>query len=251
MGTLMVLGFLVQTIVALVQRPSVSLGFWEWVAAAETAAWRLKWVAIPVTIVVFWAGWRIYRSIRIRPARFCGLGYARVGLMASAGVPLLIALFIGITVPRRLQHRREGIKAGFHAQLYAIDRVLLDYRARFGTLPTELKDLKRLPDPDGAIAAALANIDPTGYKTSADVAALPKAKPRTLRGAVLRNVSTNIATEDILSGGLSFTNYELRVPGADRILGTEDDLLVRDGIITEAPQQTKSNTGAAAGKSIP
>ena len=58
-GTLMVLVFLTQTIIALVQRStrgatsSLALAsmfpfdWWSWLAAAETAAWRLKWVMIP------------------------------------------------------------------------------------------------------------------------------------------------------------------------------------------------------------
>ena len=53
-----------------------------------------------------------------------------------------------------------------------------------------MKDLSRLPDADGSIAVALEDLDPTGYKTSADVAALPKPKSRVLRDAVIRNASS-------------------------------------------------------------
>ena len=51
-GSLMVIAFLTQTIIALVQKAPASISFWSVVGAAETAAWRLKWVAIPVTILV-------------------------------------------------------------------------------------------------------------------------------------------------------------------------------------------------------
>jgi hypothetical protein len=78
---------------------------------------------------------------------------------------------------------------------------------------------------------------------------LPKQKPRTLRGAVIRNASLNTAADDSLSDslgeGLSFTNYELRLPGPDKITGTEDDLVVRDGVITKAsetPRRVGSTT---------
>ena len=44
-GSLLVLIFLSQTIIAMIQRSTDSLGkiyqFWTWIAAGETAAWRL------------------------------------------------------------------------------------------------------------------------------------------------------------------------------------------------------------------
>jgi hypothetical protein len=46
-----------------------------WVAAGETAAWRLKWISIPVMFVTLFVGVKIYRSIRFQPDRFCGIKY--------------------------------------------------------------------------------------------------------------------------------------------------------------------------------
>jgi hypothetical protein len=227
------------------QKAPVSLGLWSFVAAGETAAWRLKWIAIPITLLVLWAGRRIYSSMLTAPGKFCGLGYARTGLWAAAMVPVLIALLIGVTVPERLRQRQRGIEAGFHAQGYAIDRALLEYRLQFGTLPTDLKDLSRLADKDGSIASALASVDITGYKVTADVAALPTKKPQQLRGAVIMNASINNATDDSPQEGLSFTNYELPMAGEDKIMGTEDDFLVRDGVITKGlPVLRRSSSSA-------
>ncbi|CAN5776014.1 hypothetical protein BH20ACI3_BH20ACI3_15190 [soil metagenome] len=249
-GSLMVLVFLTQTIIALVQRaPSVTstlalssvlpLDFWAWMAAGETAAWRLKWIAIPATIIVLWGSLKIYRSMVKSPAFFCGLGYAKTGLMASALVPVLIAFLIGITVPERLRQRQDGLQAAANALGHRFARALLEYNARYGTLPAELKDLGRLPDPDGSIAAALSSFDSSAYKPSADLAALPKQKSRTLRGAVIRNASLETASDDLPGEGLSFTNYELPLPGADKLMGTEDDLIVDDGIIKKASESVR------------
>ena len=257
-GSLMFLVFLTQTIIALVQRPPgvtsnlalfsvLPLDFWSWVAAGETAAWRLKWIAIPLTIVVLWSNLKIYRSMLKAPARFCGLRYAKTGLVASALVPVLIAVLIGVTVPERLRQRRDGLQAAANALAYRIARAQLEYNARFGTLPADMKDLRRLPDPDGSIAAALSNIDASGYKPSADLAALPKQKSRTLRGAVIRNASLDTATDDLPGEGLSFTNYELPLPGADKLIGTEDDLVLRDGVIfkvSESVRRPGTTTGS-------
>lgn len=249
-GSLMVLVFLTQTIFALLQRaprlkPTLALSsvlpldFWSWVAAGETAAWRLKWIALPVTIVVLWGSLKIYRSMLKSPARFCGLGYAKTGLVASALVPVLIAVLISVTVPERLRQRQVALRAASEAVGYRIDRALLQYSIRYDTLPAELNDLRRLPDPDGSIAAALSNLDTSAYKPSADLAALPKQKSRTLRGAVIRNASMDAATDDLPGDGISFTNYDLPLPGADKLMGTEDDLIVRDGVIIKASESVR------------
>ena len=244
-GSVMVLLFLTQTIIALVQRaPSVTPNlalfsvlpgdFWSWVAAGETAAWRLKWVAIPVTMVVLWGSLKLYRSMLTSPARFCGLRYAKTGLVASAVVPVLIAVLIGVTVPERLRLRRDRIQAGINARGYAADRVFFQYRKEFGTFPSNKTDLARLPDPDGSIAALLKELDSAGYKATAEVAAIQK--PQLLRGAVISNAALDTTADDTVSEVLSLTNYELQLPGADKLLGTEDDLIVRDGVIIQASE---------------
>ena len=258
-GSLLVLVFLTQTIIALVQRSAkaatsplalaamIPFDFWTWMAAAETAAWRLKWVMIPVSLLVLFGGRRLYRSVQANPERFCGQRYARNSYIASVAVPLLVLILIGITVPDRLVKRQWGIEAGMNAQVYAWDRLLLQYREKFGSLPSEKSDLTRLPDPDGSIAALLKESDTSEYKPSAEVAAVPKQNPRSLRGAVIRNASLTTAGDEPLSEGLSFTNYELRLPGADKLPNTDDDLIVRDGVsyrVSEIPRRGVSTNAA-------
>lgn len=248
-GALVVLVFVSQTFVALFQHKPFSIGFWHWAAAGETAAWRLKWIALPVMFGLFWIGLRIYRSILRSPERFCGVKYARRGLLASALVGLLIATLIGVTVPARLRQRQMAIEAGIQAQGLAFDLACFEYKLRFGKLPDQssLKaDLLSLPDPDGSIAAALRDVDVNGYTPRADVASLPiKQKSLALRGAVIRKASLNSATDDTQSAGLSYTNYKLLLPGEDKILGTDDDWVSRDGVIVRA---TDLAQGAASRK---
>jgi hypothetical protein len=258
MGTFMVLAFLSQTIIALVQRStrgataklalaSMFPADWSsWLAATETAAWRLKWVMIPATAFVLFASRKLYRSICSAPTRFNGQRYARNAYLTSAAVPLLILILIGITVPVRLRHRQWAHEAGMNALGYATDRVLLEYREKFGTFPSDMKDLTRLPDADGSIAALLKEIDLSEYKVSAELAAVPKQNPRPLRGAVIRNASLSTAADEPLSEGLSFTNYELRLPGADKLLNTEDDLIVRDGVTYRVSEIPRRGVGATS-----
>lgn len=256
MGTLMVLGFLTETIIALVARPTLSFGFWSWVAAGETAAWRLKWVAIPVMFVALWTGRRIYRSMLKTPARFVGLAMARRGLMASALVALTFVTLIGVTVPARLRQRQMSIKAETNVYLYTLARAQLEYSEKHGVIASDITDLKYLQDPDGSIATALLNLgiaptsskilDQSDYRTHGPDVAVVEAKQRTLTGAVLRNASISSANEGAPVGGLS-TNYELRLPGPDKLLGTDDDVILRDGVImTVADAKAPSKPAAAA-----
>lgn len=259
-GALMVLLFVTQTVIAIAQRSTrgatsnlvaltmIPSDFWSWVAAGETAAWRLKWVMIPLTLFVLFVSRKLYRSILAEPSRFCGQRYARNGYIAAVTVPLLVLLLIGITVPKRLEHRQWGIEAGINAQAYRIDRALREYREAFGTLPSDLKDLNRLSDADGSLAAALKNVDASGYNVnSPELAAVPTKKPRPIRGTVILNASVSTVSDEPLSGGILFTNYDLRLPGADQLLNTEDDLIVRDGVTykpSELPRRAGNTTSA-------
>jgi hypothetical protein len=243
----MILGFLAQTIIALAERVPLSFGFWSWIAAGETAAWRLKWVFVPLTFVVLWGGRRVYQTMMQTPARFVGLKTARRGLVASVLVVLTIATLIGITVPARLRQRRDSLDATERAKLYTIARAQLEYQAVHGMAPDFVNDLKDLPDPDGSIAEALLNLDPSGYRTiGADVAVAGKPKRRILSGAALQNASINPAAEDATVGGFSIMNYELRLPGDDKIVGTDDDVVLRDGVIMTVAEAKETVKPAAA-----
>jgi type II secretory pathway pseudopilin PulG len=239
MGGAMLVTFLVSTIIAIFERSPVSLRFWSIMGAAETAAWRLKWVAIPATIIALWLGALICRSIRRNPQRFTWSRVAHGGLWSVITVAILIAVLIGITVPERLRQRERRQEIAIYAQGYTIQRALLDYRAVYGTLPATLDELRALPDRDGSIAEALLGVDANSYSPGADLAALPQKKTRPLRGAALRNASLRL-TDDVPEGGFSFTKYEMRLPGPDNKPGTEDDWTMRDGLIikpVEAEEQ--------------
>ena len=250
-GSLVALVFMVQTLIAFIQHFSGSFGFWKWVAAGETAAWRLKWVSIPVLLATIWLGRTLYRSIQDQPQRFCGINYARRGLLASSIVCLLIALLIGVTVPARLQHRSWAKEAAMRAPAYTIERALFEYRVKYQSFPADLKALQeRIPDPDGSLAAALANVDPNAYHPSAEFAANATEKPRSLRGTVIRKVSLSSATDDTPSGGLSFMNYALILPGEDKIMGNDDDWIILNGMVMKHSDIAKGGVGRSVSAGI-
>jgi hypothetical protein len=239
-----VLVFLVQTIVAFFQRSTESFGFWNWVAAGETAAWRLKWISIPLLFATLFFGRKLYQSIRLQPERFCGVRYARRGLIATASVVLLIAFLIGVTVPERLRQRQMSKDAAILAQYYTIERALFEYRIKHKTLPADFKELQDgVSDPDGTLAQALAGLDSTFYRPTGEVAANATEKSPRLRGAAIRKASFSSATDDATPSPLSFTTYELRLPGEDKIMGNEDDWIARDGMIMKLSSVAKGEVG--------
>jgi len=245
-GVLVVLVFLVQTVMAMVQRSTGWSEFWVWVGAAETASWRLKWVSLPVMFVVLWFGGKIYRSIRSQPERFCGLRHARTGLVASATVAFLIALLIGVTVPARLRQRELAKEAAIRADWYTFEAAITEYRQRYHTYPADFKDLRdRIPDTYGTLAEALNHLDPLGYRSYGETAVVGVERSRGLRGAAVRNASFTPA-EDIEAAAVTFTRFELRMPGEDKILGNDDDWIARDGVF----MRWSDSAQGAAGRSV-
>ena len=244
-GSLVALVFLVQTVVAFFQRAAGDYGFWSWVAAGETAAWRLKWISIPVLFVALVFGRKLYRSIRSQPERFCGLTYARRGLVATATVAILMAVLIGVTVPARLEHRRLANEAAIRVHGYVLEKALTEYRIQYQTYPAELNDLLlRLPDPDGSLAAAISTITPGSYLPSAEFAANATTKAPSRRVAI-QKASYPLETEDAPAGGLAFTNYQFRLPGENKITGDEDDWIVRDGMVMKQADVAKGGVGSS------
>ena len=246
-GSLVVLVFVVQTILAFFQSRSESFGFWTWIAAGETAAWRLKWISIPVLIAILVFGRKLYQSVRMQPDKFCGLKYARRGLLASSIVVLLIALLIGVTVPARLRHRQLAKEAAIRAQIYTFEHALLEYRLKYQSLPPDYQTLlERIPDPDGT----LRSLNPKGYNATAEFAAVTTEKSRGLRGAVIRKASLSSATNDTEPSGIAFTSYVMRFPGEDKILGTDDDWIGRDGVIMKLSEVAKGGVGRSVSAGV-
>jgi len=237
-GVVMSAGLLVSVVATLIENKGVWLGWSNILTAGEVAAWRMKWVALPVAIAILWSGARLSQSIKQDPRRFIGLRAARAGFVAAIGATATIAVLIGITVPRRLERRQWGIEAGVNARYYTLARAQLEYRALKGTLPSQddlIKELGSLPDPDGSIAAALRSLDVGGYEASTVLAAASaKSKSLVSRGSAIRNAAAG--TDTSTDRGVSFTSYKWRLPGEDQILNTDDDVILQDGIILKVSE---------------
>lgn len=242
-AALMMAVFGVSVVVALRELKALTTaGIGDWLAAAQIAAWRLKFILPPLSIALVWLGWRANLRIRRAPAGlYAGARLNYGGMTMALAVLLLFGVFIGTTIPKRLEQRRLAAQARKEALAYAFNRIQIQYRIRYNTYPTDKDDLlTKLPDPDGSIAAVLAQVPFDGYNVSSEKASLPVAQTRKMRGVRLQQISLRVNTDEPPSESISFTNYTMRLPGEDNLLNTDDDLVIRDGIILDAGQATPS-----------
>lgn len=249
-SALLLVVFLINVVISLSAQKPVTFGFWNVVAAGETAAWRLKWLALPLALAIIWAGARVSAKIIREPARFMGLRLADAGFKLSVLLAVGLTVLIGLTVPERLNRRARGIEAAKNVEGYEAIKVLYEYRARFNSFPATAEDLQNLPDPDGSVARLISTMRSDAYEPQSAIAALPSStKTRAPRGArvPMRPVALRTAIgADVAGEALSFTNYKLRLPGKDKTLGTEDDLMLRDGVIIPAPPLPQQNSRPSA-----
>ena len=246
-GALLAFVFAVSTLFALLAQKPLALGFGNLVSAAETAAWRLKWLLLPVSLVAAYAGRRALAHISRNRARYAAPRLAHAGFSLSVLVAFAAYALIGVTVPERLRQRRVAADAALNAEAYEPIKVLLEYQQQYGSLPTNADDLRKLPDADGSVARAIEMIKGGSYDPDATIASLPPATGRARGNVNVRPVSLRPGIDDVRGGqGLAFTNYTLRLPGPDKRLNTEDDLFVRDGMIVAAPAATGAAGARAA-----
>lgn len=234
-GLLMLAAAASATLGALPESDDFALDAKTLLRAAEAAAWRLKWTALPAGLALTALGVWLRARMRRAPASFAGHGAASAGLALTGAVALLLASLVAATIPGRLRLRELARRSAENALLYETDLALARYRRRFGTYPAALSDLRRLEDPDGSIARLLAAVAPAEYRPQADLASLSAGRAGGGRRRAGALPSRAFGVADIPRAGLSLTNYELVLPGRDKTHGTADDLHIRDGLILDAP----------------
>ncbi len=246
LGGLSLMMLALGTVTTLLEEGSLlGAAFWDWISAAETTAWRLKFMLMPLALGASWASWRAYFKILRRPAEFTGKGMSIAGFASSFAALTLLVTLIGVTIPARLEKQEIARSVKSDVPLYSFNRALTEYRIRYGSYPADMSDLKKLPDADGSIAKLLAQFPPEGYTASAQKASVPASKGGRLRAPRLRQAALlRDDADDSDAGGdrISFTNYVLKLPGEDGMLNTEDDLVIRDGVTGDAKKGASGET---------
>jgi hypothetical protein len=173
-----------------------------------------KWLAFAAVLVI-WSAWRAVRLARQDAEWYGGYKTAAatlaVTIMGSAG----LAAYGIAHIPQALDNYRTRHIAATQSAMYHVANSLEEYKRTigFGSYPKDAQDFKK------AIGEALpADYWDQSIKYQSSIA--PIAERRESSQAQL----------------LSATNFELRSAGPDGIVGTDDDIVMRDGIIVASSE---------------
>jgi len=202
---------------------------------------------VPLALTGLWSSMRLYRSIAASNGKFAGVRIARAGVSLSVITAFLFVTTIGITLPERWRQHDRGVVAGEEARAWAFKSLQLQYMVKYGTFPADVADLRKLPDPDGSNARLLSTVDAKGYQPRSELASvsIPKSRGSRTQGGDLIGNRGLTAADDPRIQRVPFTSFELRLPGPDGIVGTDDDTRVTDGIVTTA-SETKEGSSVEA-----
>jgi hypothetical protein len=175
-----------------------------------------KWLAFAAVLVI-WSARRAVRLAKKDPDWYGGYKTAAATLVLTVAGGLALASYGIAHLPQALDNYKLRHIAATSAAIYHEAGRLEEYKRIFGSYPQEFKK------------------------------AIGEALPGDYWGAVLKYESNSGAiaerTGSIESTGLPITHFELRSAGPDGIMGTDDDIIMRDGIFitnTELKQQSSA-----------
>ena len=175
-------------------------------AVVGAALVSTKWMAVGA-VVVIWSAWRATRLARRDPEWYGGLRTAIATLsLAIVGSAALAAYGISY-IPRAIENYGIRHVAATEAAMYHVWSSLEDYKRAFGSYPKDAQEFRK------AIGESLAaDYWERTLKYQAKIGDIAEQK------------------DSIERTGLAFNHFELRSAGPDGIIGTDDDVIMRDGI---------------------
>jgi hypothetical protein len=163
-----------------------------------------KWLAVILAIPI-WRATRALRLARREPEWYGGYKVAAATLVLAIGAGAISVAYVVANVPQFLENRRVRRVAATQASMYHLATLLEDYKRTYGSYPRNTQEIKK------AITESL----PADYwKKGIKYQSFPEA----IAGSALGRT------------GVSFNDFELRSAGPDGKEGTDDDIIMRDGI---------------------
>jgi hypothetical protein len=163
-----------------------------------------KWLAFAAVLVI-WSAWRAVKLARHNPDWYGGyktaIGTLAITIAGSAG----LAAYGIAHIPQALDNYRIRRIAATHAAMYHYWNALEDYKRTSGSYPRNAQQFR----------------EATGE---------PAADDYWGRSIKYQSRTDAIADRSIQTTGIQFINFELRSAGPDGVVGTNDDIIMRDGI---------------------
>jgi len=172
-----------------------------------------KWLAF-AAVVVIWSAWRAVRLAR-RDAEWYGGYKTAVATLALtiAGSASLAAYGIA-HIPQAYENYQRRQIAATESAMHHVANVLQEYQlAHNGAYPRNAQEFRKLMG-----ESLPSDYWGTSVKYQSKIGDIAEQK------------------ESIESTGLALTHFELRSAGPDGIVGTVDDIVMRDGIIVANPE---------------
>lgn len=178
------------------------------------------WAASGAVLVAVSAR-RAIRLIRAHPERYGGYRVATSVLTVTLVGGSLIGGYGFSRIPRLLEKRRIRATAATAATFYEISNLVESHRRKTGSYPSSGEVLRRFagrPLPKDYWDRLIS------YETTAEISDARKG-----------------------GGGIQFNNFELRSPGPDGELDTQDDIVMRDGVLYSNAEAMASAAGKISG----
>jgi hypothetical protein len=169
-----------------------------------------KWLAF-AAVVVIWSAWRALRLAKQDPGWYGGYKTAATTLAVTITASLGLASYGIAHIPQALDNYKARHIAATQAAMYHVANELEEYKRTIGRSSSYPKDAQEFKKATGESLPA--DYWDQSLKYQSRIAPIAERK------------------ESIETNGLSATNFELRSAGPDGILGTDDDIVMRDGII--------------------
>ncbi|RMG53958.1 MAG: zinc ribbon domain-containing protein [Acidobacteria bacterium] len=209
------LTFIVQLVITI---RNIAIGDlrWPWQLLVTTASLAL--VTLPVLLLAMALAWRGWRLAVDRPQAYGGRALARRSLTLSLALCLLNLAALAGRLPDWLENARIKRQARTRVLMYKVNDMIARYREQYGAYPERLIDLQELDPSIGPI------LDTWHHPL------------------VYTPMSAEIASRGL---PVPFQKYELVSRGPDGLLGTEDDIVMRDGLIVgpTPPEELEVDAG--------
>lgn len=168
-----------------------------------------------LTLLSLYLAFTARKRALVDSRHFGGLRTATTALVLSSIIVASMFTYVGLGIPKYFQVQKEKQQAATRAKMYHLAASLYEYKIKHGAYPVSLEELRS----ETAETAELVDFweNKLKYKATAELVV------------------------DAQVGKLPFFNqYQLVSPGADGKLGTKDDLVMVDGIISNSTKTTIS-----------
>ena len=174
-----------------------------------------KWLGF-LAVVVAWSAWRAMRLGKQYPDWYGGRRVAALSFAVSVAGVTLLASYGTIRLPEVFENYRTQETAATRAAMYHYWEAIEEFKRGpgIGQYPKDVQDLRKN----------------TGESLPQD------SWDQSIR---YQPISGQVADRSIQKTGFANTHFELRSPGPDGVIGTDDDIVMRDGIFLTSAELKK------------